>query len=388
MGGVASVVDDARLLSDPHDESGLAENVRSLLTDSEFATGVARHARDRAAKLFSLERLVADCDRTYRALLKAHPDPMTEARRSIGIELLKRTRASRVVNAPLTHGVRAVAHTLGVTPEFAIKHLPHTGATHMKLPGNRHAVLWSRGDDWISNQVFWRGWNGYEPETTPMFWRLASSADVVLDIGAHVGFYSVLAAQANPNARVIALEPLPVVFERLRRNLDLNGLTRVEALQLAAGATDGESEFYYVPGAIPSSSSLSGDFMKSSDHTVTSLQVSVVRLDSLLEIAGVGKVDLVKLDTETTEPDVLVGLGAFLSEWRPDLLCEVLGTADVAALTSILTPLGYTFYLLTDDGPERRDHIAPDPKWLNYLFTARTPPASQAEPSAASVGTG
>jgi hypothetical protein len=57
--------------------------------------------------------------------------------------------------------------------EVAIKHLPRTGPVRSRLPNGEVLRLWSRGDDWISNQVFWRGWSGYEPETTPLFFELA-----------------------------------------------------------------------------------------------------------------------------------------------------------------------------------------------------------------------
>jgi hypothetical protein len=82
-------------------------------------------------------------------------------------------------------------------------------------------------------------------------------------------------------------------------------------------------------------------------------------------------VDLVKMDTETTEPDVLTGMGAFLSQSRPDIICEVLPLANVEALSDTLEPLGYAFYLLTNAGAEARELIVPDAQWRNYYFTAR-----------------
>ncbi len=81
-------------------------------------------------------------------------------------------------------------------------------------------------------------------------------------------------------------------------------------------------------------------------------------------------VDLVKLDTETTEPEVIAGMVNVLRQWKPDIICEVLRDADSQALASMLEPLGYSFYHLTDSGPERRDQLVWHPRWLNYLFTA------------------
>jgi hypothetical protein len=104
----------------------------------------------------------------------------------------------------------------------------------VRLPEARQARLWSRGDDWVSNQVFLRGWNGYEPEVTPPFWRLAERCRATLDVGAHLGFYTILAAVANPSSKVFALELLPVAYDRLSRNVRINRLDNVVAARIAA----------------------------------------------------------------------------------------------------------------------------------------------------------
>jgi FkbM family methyltransferase len=241
--------------------------------------------------------------------------------------------------------------------------------TTVPLPGGLRARLWSRGDDWVSNQVFWRGWDGYEPEMSRLFWRLATTASVTLDVGAHVGYYAILAGIANPAGSVYAFEPHPPVFERLQRNLALNRLRNVCAVKQAVGAADGSAPFFYVPGIVPCSSSLSAEFMSGAARLV-SRQVTVVRLDAFARSHGLGGVDLVKLDTETTEADVLAGLGQLLAG-GPDIFCEVLPQADGDALTRILEPACYSFYLLTEAGPQRRPRVISDRRWPNHLFTTR-----------------
>lgn len=95
-----------------------------------------------------------------------------------------------------------------------MRHLHRLGRVATRLPDGRVLRLWSQADDWVSNQVFWRGWQGYEPETTPLFYRLARRAHVTLDVGAHVGFFSLLAGHANAAGRVFAFEPLEKAFRR------------------------------------------------------------------------------------------------------------------------------------------------------------------------------
>src|SRR5689334_14287435 len=111
---------------------------------------------------------------------------------------LKRLRVSQPLNYLLTSTARGLLRAVGWRSEFLIKHLHRAGIAECRLPNGRKLKLWSRGDDWVSTQIFWRGLEGYEPETAQLFLRLAADSSVTLDIGAYVGFYTLLAAQANP----------------------------------------------------------------------------------------------------------------------------------------------------------------------------------------------
>lgn len=291
--------------------------------------------------------------------------------------VLKGLRASQPFNWIATSSVRTVLNGLGVQSEFAIKHLHRMGTVLSKLPNGEVLRLWSRGDDWISNQVFWRGWHGYESETTSLFYQCAAQAAVTFDVGAHVGFFSLLAAHANPRGKVYAFEPLPTVYQRLIENVARNGLANVECHSSAVGESDGTADFFHVDTPIPSSSSLSFDFMKAGREVneLRRLTVPVITLDRFVRDRGIGRVDLVKIDTESTEPQVLRGMTEILRRDHPTLFCEVLqGRGSERALEELLAPLGYRYYLLTPKGPVPGERVEGHPSWLNYLFA--TPGAS------------
>lgn len=219
-----------------------------------------------------------------------------------------------------------------------------------------------------SSYLYWL--RAYEPETTSLFTELAREAEVILDIGAADGVYSVFAAAANPAARILAFEPGAGAAALCARNFELNQpVTRnVELRRIALGAEDGESVLY-VAGETGGTSSLNPAFRRERVEE----RVQVRAGDSLAAELGIARVDLIKIDTESTEPDVLRGFAGQLRSARPDIICEVLHGRTERALESLLRPLGYRFYWITDGGLVPRDSLDGDPSYRqpNYLFRAR-----------------
>jgi FkbM family methyltransferase len=291
---------------------------------------------------------------------------------------LKTTRAWEPLNHVLTSMFRWLFDVLHMRWDFVLRHLPRVGLVRCRLPNGRMMRIRSEGDEHIPNQLYWFGWDGYEPETARVFFRAATRGGVIVDVGAHVGYYAILAALASEGNRVFAFEPLPLLQQRLRHNLELNGARNVECVGVALGETEGTLPLYYTPrggGMNPSlyrgASSLARGALRGTEH-VSSMRVPIVPLDAFLEARKVNRVDLVKIDTETTEPQVLRGMARTLARDHPMLICEVLpegGTAE--SLEEILAEHGYRYYLLTEDGPVSKRRIEPDRgyRWRNYLFT-------------------
>jgi hypothetical protein len=109
------------------------------------------------------------------------------------------------------------------------------------------------------------------------------------------------------------------------------------------------------------------------DHEVAQLKraiVPVVRLDTFCKENTIGEVNLLKVDTETTEDAVIAGMGDTLARHRPHIICEVLPHSRTStSIQRLLAPLGYRYYLLTDNGPVEKTEIATTQQWHNYLFT-------------------
>jgi FkbM family methyltransferase len=286
------------------------------------------------------------------------------------------------LNRALTSSLRRVLPARLRSHRALARFAPRTGTVEATLPGGRRLRLGSRGDDEIANHLFWRGWAAHEPETAQPFYELARHAGVTLDIGAHVGYFALLAAHANPAGRVYAFEPLTPVRERLQSNIALNGVANVTSVAYAAGSPAGSAEFFHETDGMPSTSSLSSSFIRSvvpEDH-ITSCTVDVVEIDDFVRAAAIERVDLVKIDTETTEAAVFRGMLDTLRRDRPNVFCEVLDQQVADAVEALLTPLDYEFFLLTDSGPVRREHLRPHGQWRNFIFRPRTPCPPGARP--------
>jgi FkbM family methyltransferase len=144
----------------------------------------------------------------------------------------------------------------------------------------------------------------FEPFETSLFQQAIHPGDVVVDVGANIGYYTLLAARAvGPTGHVYAVEPDPANFALLERNVTHNGYAdRVTLVQAAAGAEPGEAALYR-------SADNHGDHRLFAVPDREALRVDVVRVDDVVA----GPADVVKVDVQGFEPAVLAGMQELLA---------------------------------------------------------------------------
>ena len=174
---------------------------------------------------------------------------------------------------------------------------------------------------------------GFHEYTEMLFvMDLLRPGDGVIDVGANLGIYSVSAAALG--ARVLAFEPNPGARATLEANLVLNGVDdRVRVEPHALADFDGEAAF---------TTTLAGSnhLVLASEETPTTSRVTVRRLDGVVAAKSLpATMALLKVDAEGFDPQVLAGAVATISEQRPVIIVEQLGTAP--ALRQVLAELGY-----------------------------------------------
>lgn len=295
----------------------------------------------------------------------------------VGLMVLSRAKRGlrTVIAAPgIRHGLRWFLRQSAIPAE--IRSFAHRKLAKRARFGDRTFVYTTpeRVDirlkhSGTANYLYWLG--TYEHATTSLFGQLARAAEVILDIGAADGIYALLGAAASTRARIIAFEPGRAAARTAATNFELNHplSDRIELHDLALGDTDEETTLY-VAGETGGTSSLNPSFRAQREEQ----RVLVRRGDAFLAALAVTRVDLVKIDTESTEPQVLRGLLETLRRDHPDVICEVLPGRTETALEEILAPLGYRYYWVTERGLVPQDHLRGDAAYHqpNFLFTVRT----------------
>ena len=205
---------------------------------------------------------------------------------------------------------------------------------------------------------------GYRLGTTePEFQRALAArvrpGHVVYDLGANVGFYTVLCARlVGPTGRVVAVEPFPASAQAVRHNARLNGFETVEVVEAAVGAAPGRGWL----------STERGDpvtFRLADGPGGPGVDVAVTSVDALVA-ARRPPPDVVKVDVEGAEVAALHGMARTLARHRPAVLVEVHhAVSDFPdALAKVATPLGYRVSVLGGGGVPRggaRAHVLLDP---------------------------
>jgi len=142
----------------------------------------------------------------------------------------------------------------------------------------------------------------YEEETTKLFHEIIREGMTVLDLGANIGYYSLLAGSLIGTGKVFAFEPFPETFSLLRRNIQINGFTNITPINKAVSNLIGKQKFFSVND--PTSNSL---FQKASGESTKTIEVDSITIDAFVYENKL-TVDVVKMDIEGAEIQVLAGM--------------------------------------------------------------------------------
>lgn len=189
--------------------------------------------------------------------------------------------------------------------------------------------------------------------------KLIKSGDVIIDVGANVGTYSIKMAEAGPN-KILSIEPGPF-FKKLVSNIELNDLGTI-IVPLNIGITDSIQEYFWHedlnnPGnahVLQAGQEL--DLSKvATNLSREPIEIKCVRLDELVSDLGINKVSLIKIDVELMEWEVICSASKVIETQLPVLVIEtshdsidILGIDRNEMIFNYLYGLGYKSYIFQD----------------------------------------
>ena len=235
---------------------------------------------------------------------------------------------------------------------FRLRTLLHAGSSTISLP---FGATWALRDSALDGDL--RS-GAFESAETAFAMRFLRQGMMVLDVGAHHGFYTLLASlRVGPAGRVIAFEPSPRERKRLKRHIKMNNCKNVRIEPLAVGASHGQATLFLVEGAEDYCNSLRPPVTQA--RTI-SIRVEVTSLDEYLSNEAIPKVNFIKLDVEGSELDALKGAVRLLATApRPVLMVEVYDIRTepwgyrAHEIVQFLSQATYEWFSLLGDGTPR-----------------------------------
>jgi FkbM family methyltransferase len=228
--------------------------------------------------------------------------------------------------------------------------------------------------DWIQSHIFHFGI--WEPEISHLVSRILKADDVFVDIGANVGYDSLLGSSlVGPQGRVIAIEPSPTTFAKLKENIALNKSTNICAVNVAVSDSVGALDLFDVSedncGAATTLARRGGKLIAT---------VDALPLAHILTPSEMGSIRLIKIDVEGAEPMILNDVLDHIEDFPTsmDIIAESSPDEFEASnrVFSRMTQVGYYAYMI-ENVYERGRYLLNRP--LSPLVLTATLPLTQCD---------
>jgi len=205
-----------------------------------------------------------------------------------------------------------------------------------------------RGYKWIVGSSIHGCWLGtYEFAKQHVFQHYIMPNDIVFDIGANVGYYTLLASVlVGKDGQVFAFEPLPANVRYMNCHITSNHISNTTVFQAAVSDYSGTA--YFDEGEHNSQGTLSQS---------GKMEVVCVSLDDLFAAETIPMPSVLKIDVEGAELLVLQGARQLLAKSRPKIFLATHGKELHRACSSFLRAIGYTIQSLTEDDIYATDEL-------------------------------
>jgi FkbM family methyltransferase len=223
---------------------------------------------------------------------------------------------------------------------------------------HRPLRLFLRRDSFMESEILKHGLYGkWEKESLRIWSHLSSRARVILDVGSNTGIYSLLALNNNSQSKVLSIEPVPVNFEVLVKNIIANGHQPC-AEMVALSDKEGVAKMFMLKDRLNYMTSVNENRYAlhpeiAGNHEIVEIEVPIVTYSSLAEKHHITKVDLIKIDVEGHELAVIKSMLPMIKKDLPIILLEVIGDENANELSKIFDKLGYNYISIDESNPGR-----------------------------------
>jgi FkbM family methyltransferase len=238
---------------------------------------------------------------------------------------------------PLKRELFSVTRFFYIPSEGIFRHFYFRGKFKVVIDSEHSFLMQHYGSGFaMESDHFWKGAEACEPYSIKLWKKYALKSDLIFDIGANTGTYSLIAAAMNSSATIHAFEPVKRIYTKLVHNSEINNFT-INCHNVAMSNVIGD---IFICDEKGNNEYTAHVVDKESENTY---RVPSLRLDYFSESLMNAKQVLFKLDVERHESKVLSGMGEFLSTTRPIILLEVLDEVSAQLVRPFFEELDYVF---------------------------------------------
>lgn len=221
----------------------------------------------------------------------------------------------------------------------------------------------------LENEVFWNGLqNGWEKVSVNLWIELSKRSEVIFDIGANTGIFSLISKSVNPSSIIYAFEPIPKAFDHLKENIDLNHY-KITAVKKAISNFNGTAEIF-LPKDTDFAYSVTVNKNLGQNNSAA-LVIETITIDDYVSEHNIPRIDLLKIDVETHEPEVIEGYSKLIRAHQPSILIEILNEDVGSKVEELIKDMEYLYFNIDElGGVKLTEHIEKS-DYYNYLLCSK-----------------
>ena len=175
-------------------------------------------------------------------------------------------------------------------------------------------------DEGISKEL--RVFHVHEPLLTKIVKKEIKDGMTCIEVGCNIGYYALLESNlVGKNGKVIAIEPSPINFQCLKKNLSLNKNSNVTSYNFAVGNIDSQTQFL-----ISNTSNWSKVIEQPMPNSLDVITVPLKKLDTFVLENNLGSIDFIRMDIEGYESKAYEGMKEIIKNFKPKLMIEIHST--------------------------------------------------------------